>query len=385
MHSSEPSSIDAGTARLTLRKTLPAILLLLAMLACVWLSASTLGRAQRPSPAGETRNTPEAATSGPSSLAEPAAPSEPTASLPEAAAPLATEEDRQPAEGDHPGPTSKPPTATPETPTAAPETPTATPETPSTTPESPTATPETPTATLETPTATPEPPTPTPVTPTPTPVCGGSTDDSYEPDDTYAQANPISTDGVPQCHVNTDPVSDQDWVTFDAVAGHAYEIGTRLLNDINQSDAAANDTLLYLYDTDGTTQLAFNDDVGYITWYQGYYYYRESLISWTAPSDGAYYVRELQWGPTAGHSIRDFHWYELWVLDLDAPAAAPLAEAPPSLEAVLPTDESPTEEPPTEEGTLTSDAPSPEPPAATEPVTEEPPAPSETPTAAPQG
>jgi hypothetical protein len=69
-------------ARRTLRKTLPAILLLMAMLACVWLSASALGRAQRPSPAGETRTPPEAATSGLSSLAEAAAPSDPTAILP---------------------------------------------------------------------------------------------------------------------------------------------------------------------------------------------------------------------------------------------------------------------------------------------------------------
>ena len=189
-----------------MRRILPAVLLLMAMLACIWLSASALGRAQGPSPAGEASNTPDPATSALSSPAEPAAPA---ASLPEVAAPPATQEDRQPVEGDQPGSTSQPPTATPEPPTATPETPTATPETP-------TATPETPTATPETPTATPETPTPTPVTPTPTPVCGGSTDDSYEPDDTYAQANSISTDGVPQCHVNTDPVSDEDWVTFDA-------------------------------------------------------------------------------------------------------------------------------------------------------------------------
>ena len=166
------------------------------------------------------------------------------------------------------------------------------------------------------------------------------------------------------------------------VGGHRYEIGTRLLNDINQSDVAANDTLLYLYDTDGSTQLSFNDDVGYTTWYQGYYYYRESLINWTAPADGAYYVLELQWGPTAGHSIRDFHWYELWVLDLDAPASAPQAEAPASLEAILPTEETPTEVPPTEEATVTSEAPTPEPTAATEAVPR-PPAPTETPSAAP--
>ena len=210
--------------------------------------------------------------------------------------------------------------------------------------------------------------------PTPTPVCSGNVDDSYETDDTAGQANSISTDGGPQCHVNTDPVGDQDWVTFEAVGGHAYEIATRLLNDIDMYGTAANDTLLYLYDTDGTTQLALNDDVGYTTWYQGYYYYRESIINWTAPGDGSYYIQELQWGPTVGNEIRDYHWYELWVLDLDAAVPEALAEVPDSPEAVLPALEMPTEEPP-----VTAETPTPDPAAATEAVTEEPPAPTEDP------
>ena len=80
---------------------------------------------------------------------------------------------------------------------------------------------------------------------------------------------------------------------FYATSGHAYDIRTQLINDINSSGTAANDTLLYLYDTNGTTQLAFNDDVGQTTWYMGNYYYRESRIQWTAPASGWYYVREL--------------------------------------------------------------------------------------------
>ena len=214
--------------------------------------------------------------------------------------------------------------------------------------------------------------------PTPTPVCSGDTTDSYEADNSFAQAQVISTDGVPQCHVNTDPVSEEDWVKFEAVNGHDFEIRTKLLNDINQSDAAANDTLLYLYGTDGTTQLAFNDDVGYTSWYMGSYYYRESLILWTAPSDGWYYVRELQWGPTAGYSIRDYHWYELWLLDLDAPTSEPLAEIPASPEAMSPTPETPTEEP-----EAATETPTEEPEAATETPTEEPGGASETPMATP--
>ncbi len=251
-------------------------------------------------------------------------------------------------------PTATPvtPTATPVTPTATPVTPTATPVTPTATPVTPTATPVTPTATPVTPTATPVTPTATPVTPTATPQC---LNDIYESDNSFAQAQTISTDGVRQCHVNTQRVEvvagtpvvvqDEDWVKFGAVTGHAYTIGTQLVNDINQSDTAANDTLLYLYGTNGTTQLAYNDDVGYTTWYMGYYYYRESLLQWTAPADGLYFVRELQWGPTAGYTIRDGHRLWLWVEDLTTPA--PLAAALVSLETptAVPPEATPSPEP----------------------------------------
>jgi hypothetical protein len=149
-------------------------------------------------------------------------------------------------------------------------------------------------------------------TPTQTPMCYP---DGYEPDDVYTQAGNIPTDGTTQDHINTPP-TDEEWLRFHASAGRTYEIRTMLLNDIDSGDTAANDTLLYLYDTDGVTQLSFNDDVGYTTWYMGYYYYRESIITWTAPTGGWYYIRELQWGPTAGYTIRDCHEVRIWVQDL---------------------------------------------------------------------
>ncbi len=139
--------------------------------------------------------------------------------------------------------------------------------------------------------------------------------DIYEPDNSYLLAKNISTDGISQSH-NNHPSTEEDWVTFHAIGGDQYQIGTRLTNDINQGDTAANDTLLYLYGPDGVTQLAFNDDVGDFTWYNGNYHYRESFISWTALSTGDYYVRELQWGPTLGHTVTDCHTYDLWVIDL---------------------------------------------------------------------
>ena len=141
------------------------------------------------------------------------------------------------------------------------------------------------------------------------------TNDIYEPDNDFSQAKTISTDAIPQSHVNT-PSTEEDWVKFSATAGHQYEIRTRLTNDINQGDTAANDTFLYLYDTDGATVLASNDDVGYATWYNGYYFYRDSIISWTAPSTGVFFVREMQWGPLVGYTVRDCHTYDMWVEDL---------------------------------------------------------------------
>jgi hypothetical protein len=150
---------------------------------------------------------------------------------------------------------------------------------------------------------------------TTTPLCSP---DGYEPDNLYSQATTLLTNGTTQDHLNTPP-TDQDWFKFQAVAGHPYDIRTMLLNDIDRYGNAANDTLLYLYGTDGVTQLGFNDDVNYATWYIGYYYYRESWITWTAPASGWYYVQELQWGPTAGNTINDCHSYRIWVQDNTPP------------------------------------------------------------------
>jgi parallel beta-helix repeat protein len=65
-------------------------------------------------------------------------------------------------------------------------------------------------------------------------------------------------------------------VKFSATAGNSYEISTSNLG-------ASCDTKLYLYDTDGTTQLEYNDD------YPGLGL--ASKIVWTAPSSGTYFAR----------------------------------------------------------------------------------------------
>lgn len=96
--------------------------------------------------------------------------------------------------------------------------------------------------------------------------------DISEPDDNYYGAKAISTNGVP---VNDlfDVTGDQDWFKFDALAGTEYSIRTTNL-------AAGVDTALEIYDTDGVTPLASDDNGG-----------GASELEWQTPQNGAYYIR----------------------------------------------------------------------------------------------
>jgi YVTN family beta-propeller protein len=99
-------------------------------------------------------------------------------------------------------------------------------------------------------------PTPTPTqaaspTPTPTPLCQS---DSFEPDNTPAQANMINTAGLPQTH-SICPNADQDWLSF-------YVPGAMQLTMETKNLTGGTDTVMYLYAPDGTTLLDCNDDKG---------------------------------------------------------------------------------------------------------------------------
>jgi hypothetical protein len=69
------------------------------------------------------------------------------------------------------------------------------------------------------------------------------------------------------------PGTDIDWVRFDAVKGCTYTLETTL--------DTLKDTVLYLFDTDGTTMLAVDDDSG-----AGL----ASRIDWICPTSGTYYA-----------------------------------------------------------------------------------------------
>lgn len=114
---------------------------------------------------------------------------------------------------------------------------------------------------------------------------GRCTLDAAEPDNSILEAEPLITDGRLQSHnfcLGADPPSDladQDWVSFQAAAGATYLIRSSNL-------ATNSDTVLQLYDRDGLSLLASNDDDG-----QG----RGSSITFQAPALGAYFVQVVHY------------------------------------------------------------------------------------------
>ncbi|HUW94803.1 MAG TPA: PPC domain-containing protein [Anaerolineae bacterium] len=104
-----------------------------------------------------------------------------------------------------------------------------------------------------------------------------ATDDLYEPDNSPTEARQILGS---QSH-NINSLTDEDWVYFWAEAGQTYVLATSSLG-------LDGDTYLYLYDTDGETLLAANDDYGGTL---------ASRIVWECPATGTYYAAVKHWNP----------------------------------------------------------------------------------------
>ncbi|MHC1574294.1 MAG: dockerin type I domain-containing protein, partial [Candidatus Methanogasteraceae archaeon] len=120
---------------------------------------------------------------------------------------------------------------------------------------------------------------------------GDSIPDAYEPDDNYSVANCISVDGTKQTHEFHVPY-DQDWLKFGANEYGRYIIETSDL-------MCGSDTYLYLYDTDGTTEICQDDDGGVGT---------ASKIVWNCSTSGTYYIMvkhfsPLIFGPETGYNV----------------------------------------------------------------------------------
>jgi YVTN family beta-propeller protein len=109
--------------------------------------------------------------------------------------------------------------------------------------------------------------------------------DPYEPDNDVFSATPLTFNTYMTGRV-LDSNSDQDWISFDLQAGEVFTITTYNL-------APGTDTVLTLYDTDGSTELAKNDDV---SWPSDL----SSQIVFTAPAAGTYYAMVAPYFNTGG-------------------------------------------------------------------------------------
>lgn len=105
--------------------------------------------------------------------------------------------------------------------------------------------------------------------------------DSYEPDNTSATAQPYV--GVQSHTFHTYP--DPDWITFTVSQADLDTQVSYVIETFNLGWGG--DTILTLYDTDGSTQLVTNDDGG-----AGY----ASRIDWTPSISGTYYVEVTPFG-----------------------------------------------------------------------------------------
>ena len=93
-------------------------------------------------------------------------------------------------------------------------------------------------------------------------------EDSYEPDNTFATAKPITVGAVPQAHTHC--LDTTDWVSFATTAGASYMIS------VTPVGGSANPTV-QLYNTDGTTLLQPASGTA-------------TTINWTAPATATYYL-----------------------------------------------------------------------------------------------
>ncbi|MDH4208804.1 MAG: PPC domain-containing protein, partial [Anaerolineae bacterium] len=116
--------------------------------------------------------------------------------------------------------------------------------------------------------------------------------DPFEPDDDFAAATPLETTGTPQTHT-FHTSTDLDFVYFVAEKGNKYRIETGDL----QADC---DTVIFLYDEEGT-ELTYDDDAGDDV--------LNSLLEWTAPASGTYYVKIRDFRGQAGPEVS----YQIWI------------------------------------------------------------------------
>jgi hypothetical protein len=115
-------------------------------------------------------------------------------------------------------------------------------------------------------------------------ICAGL--DENEPDNSPAEAHPLLINSPAQT-LTLSTISDADWFQFEATTGQKYRI------DLVVTDTVRADVILWLYDSDGKTALAYGDS------YRSGYSSRlgdAETIRWQAPHDGRFYLQvESRW------------------------------------------------------------------------------------------
>ena len=147
-------------------------------------------------------------------------------------------------------------------------------------------------------------------------VCNPDDQEGATGDNGPGDAGSINLDGTPQpFNFCADPLSpslgDQDWVRFPAVAGGVYYIETKGLGPNS-------DTVLQLYDRDGTSLIQSNDDAG-----SG----RSASLVFTATVPGDYFVRATQYNSNIAGADTN---YEVQILADIPPTPTPTPTATPS-------------------------------------------------------
>lgn len=111
--------------------------------------------------------------------------------------------------------------------------------------------------------------------------------DSYEPDNSFAEAKPITVDAPPQSHT-LNIINDYDYMQVTLAAGNNYKIETYF-------NFTSTDTYLHLYDS-GYHQLGSDDDDG-----SGLY----SRIDFSCTTDGTYYIMARGYSGSTGDYLID--------------------------------------------------------------------------------
>jgi len=132
--------------------------------------------------------------------------------------------------------------------------------------------------------------------------CNGS--DIYEPDDSAAAAKPFGPFGEYQVysfHVS----GDQDWISFEAVAGNEYVIETAE----SLTSTVTVDTVVWLYGPDGHTPITYHDGDPASGSLGSAVSRPDSSIAWQAEKSGVYYLSVENigggyWGANYGPNAR---------------------------------------------------------------------------------